>query len=81
MVVNLTTEGLKAREDDENQGPGVEEGEGQVDDELVEKQAAAVVRLDRVVDGRDGGRDEDREDEGSDVPLADLESGKGKRRT
>jgi hypothetical protein len=56
------------------QGPkltAVEEGEREVDEELLaETFACRVVLLDDVVDLADGRRDEEREDKGENVPVA-----------
>lgn len=75
VVVSLSSKGLESRKDDEDQSPSVIEGKGKVDEELIGEVSTSVVPLDLDVYGGDGGRDQNRGDEGEDVVLSNSEPG------
>jgi len=67
--VSVDAKCLESGEDDENGGPAVVEGEGEVDPEFVIDVLATVRLLDDIVDVGDSGRDQESENEGDDVML------------
>ena len=50
VAVGVDAERLERGQDDEDSGPAVVQGEGEVDEELVRKGLGRVVLLDNVVD-------------------------------
>ena len=71
MRIRALAKRLETAEDDEDQGPSVPEGKGSVDQEFFGDGlgSSGFRRFDRVVDLRDGGTDEERQDECGDVPC------------
>ena len=73
VVVDLSAERLESGQDDEDERPGVVEGERKVNKQLVEQVSSSVVPLDLDVDGGHGRGDEDGRDKGEDVHRPDAE--------
>lgn len=71
VAVSSVGEGGETGDEDGNEGPGVPEGEGEVDKEGVQSSLGGVVSRERVVDGRHGREDKEGEDEGDDVVSGD----------
>lgn len=65
----ISTERRESRQDDQDDAQTVPEREGSVNEEFLGDGLASVLGLDDVVDLRDGGGDEEGEDEGGDVPC------------
>jgi len=70
VVAGIYAKGGESGEDDEDGGPPVPEGEGEVDEDFIGRAGRDVVLLDEVVDVGDSRRNEEREDKGNCVVLA-----------
>jgi len=70
VVKCVDTEGGECGEDDEDGGPSVPEGKGEVDKEFVGAVRGDVVLLDNIVDMSYSGRDEKGQNKGNNIVLA-----------
>lgn len=69
VAVGIDTECLERGQDDEDGGPAVVQGEGQVDEEFISKGLWGVVLLDNIVDVCHCRADEERKNKGPDIVV------------